>query len=182
MISQFHRVIDILESLCDAGGISGYAIIGGLAVSAWATPRATEDIGILVLVAHEKGVESFTAALRAKGIECQLHRGDVDDPVPLLVTADIAGIPLDCLIATRKWEAEAVQHAVGIEFMGKTVRVLAPEYLIAMKLEAGGPQDLIDAARIVKQSVYDRKLLDALAKRLKVTTLLEKLIQTAEQI
>ncbi|WP_306534264.1 nucleotidyl transferase AbiEii/AbiGii toxin family protein [Geobacter sp.] len=177
MISEFHQAIDVLESLWGAGGIDGYALVGGLAVSVWATPRATEDIDILVLVAHDKGLESFTEALRAKGIEFQVHRGGVDDPVPLLVTAEIAGIPLDCIIATKKWEAEAVQRAVGIEFMGKTVRVLAPEYLIVMKLKAGGPQDLLDAARIVEQSKYDRELLDALAKRLKVTKRLEKLRQ-----
>lgn len=181
MISEFHQAIDVLESACGAEGIDGYALIGGLAVSVWSTPRATEDIDILVLVAHDKGLESFTEALRTKGIEFQLHRGSVDDPVPLLVTAEIAGIPLDCIIATKKWEAEAVQRAVGIEFMGKTVRVLAPEYLIAMKLKAGGPQDLLDAARIVEQSKYDRELLDALAKRLQVTKRLEKLRQAVEE-
>lgn len=181
MISEFRQAIDILESLCGEGGISGYGLVGGLAVSVWATPRATEDIDILVLMPPDGGLESFTVALQKKGIECQVHRGGADDPVPLLVTAVIAGIPLDCIIAARKWEAEAVEHAVRIEFMGKTVRVLAPEYLIAMKLKAGGPQDMIDAARMVEQSTCNRELLDALAKRLKVTKRLEKLRKAAEQ-
>jgi len=180
VISEFRQAIDVLESLCGEGGISGYALVGGLAVSVWATPRATEDIDILVLVAPDGGLESFTAALQKVGIECQVHRGGAEDPIPLLVTAAIAGIPLDCIIAARKWEAEAVQRAVMIEFMGKTVRVLAPEFLIAMKLKAGGPQDLIDAARVLGQSKYDRELLDTLAKRLRVTRRLERLRQ-AEQ-
>lgn len=180
MISEFHRAIDILDALCGDGSIEGYALAGGLAVSVWATPRATEDIDILVLVVQEKGLERFATALRARGIDCRLHRGGLDDPVPLLVTADIAGVPLDCIIAAKKWEAEAVHRAVGIEFMGKTVRVLAPEYLIAMKLKAGGPQDMLDAARILAQSECDWELLAALAKRLRVGKRLEKLEKTGQ--
>ncbi|NOZ69905.1 MAG: hypothetical protein GXP46_11860 [Deferribacteres bacterium] len=78
------------------------------------------------------------------------------------------------LIATRKWEDEAVSSAVPIDFRGVIIPVISAEYLIVMKLKAGSPRDLLDAQELLQTEGLDMTRVETLAKRLRVDRRLAK--------
>jgi predicted nucleotidyltransferase len=128
-----------------------YALIGGLAVSVWGTPRATEDIDVL---ADAGPSPELGAALRAAGFESEWRRGDSDDPVPLLLRLRGASGPeIDVICVTREWEREMLTRSVHVRIpTGIEIPVTAVEDLIVLKLIAGGPRDLADVAEILEHA------------------------------
>ena len=128
-----------------------YAVIGGLAVAAWGAPRATEDIDFLADVRPSPEVE---AAFRAAGFEVEWRRGGADDPVPLLLRLRSAGGPdIDVICATRAWEREMLGRSIRVRVPeGPETGVIAVEDLIILKLMAGGPRDLADAADLLERA------------------------------
>ncbi|GFE89050.1 hypothetical protein [Steroidobacter agaridevorans] len=71
------------------------------------------------------------------------------------------------LVGLRGLENEAFQRAVEVAFQGSALRVVCIEDFIAMKLFAGGPQDLADAryALAAGKSTIDQELLWRLTAR-----------------
>lgn len=78
------------------------------------------------------------------------------------------------LIATSKWEDEAVEAAVLVKLGKVGIPVIPVEYLIVMKLKAGGPRDILDAEELLQTGRLDMESLERLAKRLRVDKRLEK--------
>ena len=164
-----------LNRLKRQGAITGYALIGGLSVSTWGIPRGTKDIDLLVSLESVYNLKVFSEALEAEGLKSAIYAGGRFDPVPYLVKVIYKDVPVDMLIATRKWEDEAIEKAIGVDFHGIKVPVIPVEYLIAMKLKAGGPRDLLDAEELLNIGGADPDILVGLAKRLRVTKRLEKI-------
>lgn len=127
-----------------------HALIGGLAVAAWGTPRATEDIDFLADVSPSAELDR---ELRAAGFQAEWRRGDPEDPIPLLLRLRSASGPeIDVVCATREWEREVLAHAIMIRLTGGSeAPVVALEDLIVLKLMAGGPGDLADVADLLPQ-------------------------------
>ena len=168
-------VSKILNRLKRKGVIDGYALIGGFAVSVWGIPRGTKDIDFLVSVKSIHELQTFSIALEEAGIKPSLYTGGPSDPVPYLLKAYHKDVPLDMLITTKKWEDEAVAHAVMVDFQGTKIQVIPVEYLILMKLKAGGPKDLLDVEELLKIGNVNIELLESLAKRLRLNKRLEKI-------
>ncbi len=53
IVNSFTKTINIISSLLEKDVIKDYALIGGLALSAWIKPRTTQDIDIIVLIAED---------------------------------------------------------------------------------------------------------------------------------
>lgn len=163
LLQKLDKTIELLSNLRDNGCISGFALIGGLAVSAWSTPRATRDIDLLVLVDTDK-LQQIVIAFCDAGIHAELRRGGFDDPVPYLIRADA----VDLIVATKTYEAEAIRQSVDIAITGKNIPVVSPEYLIILKLKAGGPRDMLDVREIMDSGLVNRELLKELEARYRV--------------
>ncbi len=135
-----------------------FALIGGLAVSAWGAVRATQDIDLLV--------DSTPSPLRDVPLRDRLQRfaeelgysvewrvGATDDPIPLLLRLDLPGtmrgLAADILWAHKRWQREALARTITLSVLGFDVFILHPEALVLMKLEAGGPQDLLDVEALL---------------------------------
>lgn len=168
------QIAGILSKLKRGGAITGYALIGGLSVSTWGIPRGTKDIDLLVSLESVHNLEAFSEALEAEGLKPTVYEGGRLDPVPYLVKVIHKDVPVDMLIATRKWEDEAIENAIGVDFHGIKVPVIPVEYLIVMKLASGGPRDLLDAEELLNIGGADSEILAGLAKRLRVTKRLER--------
>jgi hypothetical protein len=66
-----------------------------------------------------------------------------------LALTDRYGNRVDLLVGLRGLEAEAFSRAIDVPFVGEMLRVVGREDFIAMKLFAGGPQDLTDARNAI---------------------------------
>jgi hypothetical protein len=126
-----------LDKALKKGKLAGYSLIGGLAVSARAKPRATKDIDFLV--SAEKGFFSkiFPEILKSKGYSYKIFEGGWDDPVNGLVRIyDEDGSELvDIIPVFWKWQDEIVKNAEKLEvFNGVSIPVARIEDLIVLKL------------------------------------------------
>lgn len=163
LLQKLNQALVVLTALRDEGSISGFALIGGLAVSAWSPPRATMDVDLLVL-ADSNNLDHLVKALCDAGMNAELRRGGADDPVPYLIRADY----LDVIVATKKYEVETIKQSITVNIAGRDIPVASPEFLIILKLKAGGPRDLLDVQELLASNLVDRTLLAELAARYRV--------------
>lgn len=151
-----------------------YALIGGLAISARGAVRATQDVDLLVAVSVQ-GAPSLEQSLKNSGFQATYFRGAGDDPIAgvlrLAIPTAGAEVKCDILFASRAWQTHAVSNATAVDLGSFIVRVAQPADLFLLKLYAGGPQDLIDAAELLKlQDPTERARWKATAARLRLTT------------
>jgi len=59
------------------------------------------------------------------------------------------GLAADILWAHKRWQREALVRTITLSVSGFDVFILHPEALVLMKLEAGGPQDLLDVEALL---------------------------------
>lgn len=150
-----------------------HALIGGLAVAARGAVRATQDVDLIVALPVQEA-SSLERYLRDNGFHATFYRGAADDPVAGVVRLAIpvgdAEVKCDILFASREWQTGAVRNATPVDLGGFVVRVAQPADLFLLKLYAGGPQDLIDAAQLLKlQSPAERARWKATAAQLRLT-------------
>ena len=141
-----------------------YAVIGAFAASMHGVVRASVDVDAVLSLASRKAPD-LERMFAGAGFGVTLRIGDFEDPIPaLLQLTDNFKNRVDLLIGLRGLEAEAFSRAVEVPFQGVSLRVIGQEDLVAMKVFAGGPQDLADAANAI--SVIGPSLNVELVKRL----------------
>ncbi|MBS0364347.1 MAG: hypothetical protein JSR67_00820 [Proteobacteria bacterium] len=107
-------------------------------------------------------------ALTAAGFQAELSPGDMEDPIAgLLRVIDRFGNRVDLLTGLKGLDPQAFSRAIDVPFQGRTLKFIGREDFIAMKAFAGGPMDLVDAARAIAASgdSLDFNLVRRLAKR-----------------
>lgn len=131
-----------------------WALLGGLAVSAWTEPRFTRDIDVAVAVAGDDEAEALVRHLRIRNYE--LRVSIEQDAVGRLASVrlgppggDLQGVVVDLLFASSGIEPEMARAAQQIEvFPGTVVPVARLGHLLALKLlsrdDVTRPQDGID--------------------------------------
>ncbi|OGP27478.1 MAG: hypothetical protein A2038_02985 [Deltaproteobacteria bacterium GWA2_57_13] len=114
------------------------------------------------------------------GCEAEWCVGDPDDPIPLLLRLrlprPLGGVGVDILWAHKRWQREALNQAMEIRVSRMKLPVLHPEDLVLMKLEAGGPQDLLDVETLLSKAPpeLDSRRLTRKARALGLHVLLRK--------
>jgi hypothetical protein len=146
------------DNLKVEGVVSDYAVGGAMALAFWSEATATFDLDVFVLLEQEGLVVSLDpiyAWARRHGYEVRAEH--------IL----IADVPVQVVPAPNALAAEAVASAEELDYDGLPVRVITPEYLIAMYLE--GPAATSTrrerAARLLDQAELDRELLNSLVER-----------------
>jgi hypothetical protein len=141
-----------------------YAVIGAMAASIHGVVRASVDADAVLSLISKKPSD-LERGFRAAGFQTQLRVGDPEDPIPaLLQLTDGFGNTVDLLIGLRGLEAEAFSRAMEVPFQGTALRVIGREDFIAMKVFAGGPQDMTDARNAI--SIAGESLDSVLLRRL----------------
>jgi len=168
------KVCDLLDRLRIRG-----ALIGGLAVATWGSPRTTEDIDLLAEMTPSAEID---AAFRTEGWHPSWHHGGSEDPIPLLLRlkGGHGGPEIEVICATRSWERAMLDRSIRVVLSGGfSVPVVAPADLIVLKLLAGGPQDLIDVADLLRRC-GDMPELDGRAAERGVLDLLRRVQRTMQ--
>jgi hypothetical protein len=144
-----------------------YAVIGALAASVHGAVRASMDADVVLSVGIQQA-KSLERTFSAAGFITELTMGDAEDPIPgLLRLRDLHDNRVDLLIGLRGLEPNAFSRALDVPFQGEVLRFIGREDFIAMKVFAGGPMDLIDAARAISAAgdSLDMKLVRRLGDR-----------------
>lgn len=155
LTSTLQRIVAILDKL-DVP----HALIGGLAVSVRGAVRATKDLDLLIGSSLAEAA-ALAESLRREGLRAEFRRGDIEDPVPGLIRAELEGetspIRCDLLFATAPWHREAVEKASDVIMEGVRIRVVQAQDLFMLKLHAGGVMDLYDAAKLYELQPDDER-------------------------
>jgi hypothetical protein len=142
------EALNRLDAARGAGLVANYALIGGLAVSAWGVPRATQDIDFAIAIgANDPQALATFLGGRYDG-------GDPDDPlmgvIRATVTVAAAAVPLQLVFLPSKFTGAIFQEVKTLSILNHRVPVVTWESLVLLKIYAGGPQDLLDVRQILK--------------------------------
>jgi hypothetical protein len=120
-------------------------LIGGLAVSAWGFIRSTDDIDFIARIPAAEVQQRLATA----GLDSHVLRGNaLDGDIPWCVKGRIEGFAFDILPPLVPVDFD---RAVPVPLAdGTPVRVVDLETLLRLKLRAGGPQDLLDVAKLLR--------------------------------
>ncbi|MGC1387998.1 MAG: hypothetical protein WA807_08345 [Steroidobacteraceae bacterium] len=144
-----------------------YAVVGAMAASVHGVVRASLDADAVMSLAVHR-LRDLEQRFVAAGAQTQIRYGDPDDPIAaMLVVNDEYGNRVDLLVGLRGLEAEAFARAVEVPFQGQLLKIIGCEDFIAMKVFAGGPQDITDARSVLQAAgdSVDLPLLRRLAAR-----------------
>lgn len=127
----------------------GFALVGGLAVSAWVEPRFTRDADLAISVEDDAQAEQLVANLRTRGysVLAIVEQEAVGRLATVRLERD--GAIVDLLFASSGIEVEIVAAAVQTEILkGLAIPVAIVGHLIAMKLLSSDsdrrPTDIAD--------------------------------------
>lgn len=176
IIESFRKTIAFFDDIKKEGLITDYALIGGLALSAWIRPRTTRDVDLVVTVSKKmtwKDIASFIETRLNKKVIIQkgTRRTTIQEKLSFMV----GQIEVD-VISTKRFElaAEAIENAVPAQVFDKSVKVVSPEYLILLKLLPLSSQDEIDIRLLLKKA--DMNSLGPLAEKYYLMPKLEPLL------
>lgn len=116
-------------------------IVGALAVAAHGYVRATVDVDLICRLS----LAEVVTRLRGAGIEATLKKGDILEGDFSCVKGTLDDVPFDVLppLVMLRWE-----QAETLSLEGRELKVVDLEALFRLKMRAGGPKDLIDAAML----------------------------------
>ena len=139
----------------DSAGVP-YALVGGLAVSVYATPRATEDIDILISSGDAERAILALAPLgfRAPGPPFAVADGRLRI-VRLLKFEGEDLLPLDLLSPVDPALAPLLSDRVVHDLGGRPVAVVGLGSLRALKRLRRSPQDMVDLEALGPEEPFE---------------------------
>jgi len=156
---SFADALRVLNDMKSAGVVEDYAVAGAMGMVFWAEPIPTYDLDVLVFLPGEEATIVSLAPLYAWAAE----RGYMAQAEHVM----IEGVPVQFLPAHNSLAEKAIERAVSLEYEGVPVRVVRPEYLVALYLEPGARtlKRRERAAALMESSALDRAALDDLLKK-----------------
>ena len=134
----------IAARLAEILGPDRCVLVGALAVAVHGYARATDDVDLLTKL----DLREAQKLLNSRGIETVMKRGDVLEGDFSCLQGTLEGVRFDILpeIVALQWD-----HALSLSLGGTVLRIVDLDGLLRLKLRAGGPQDLMDAAHLILQ-------------------------------
>jgi hypothetical protein len=130
----------------------GSALAGGLAVAAWGEIRATRDVDFVTV----RPLPDVERLLREAGLTFVTRLGDpLGRDLPWVVDGELEGVRFQ-IFAPRGGKPFSTVSVSPVGGEGTRVPVLDLADLIRLKLEAGGPKDLWDVARLLRRYPEER--------------------------
>lgn len=120
------KAIAAINDLRREGVVSDYALGGAIAIIFWSEPVATFDLDVFVLQEQTGPLVSLST------IYAWAAKRGYEEQAEHIV---IAGVPVQIIPAHNELASEAVAEAVEMDYDGVPVRVIRPEYLVALYLE-----------------------------------------------
>lgn len=127
-----------------------YAIIGGVAVSTWGTPRTTSDLDIIIVL-QSKDMDELHKNLKEAGfsIDIQDIRNAIEEKIYFTIFDEYSEYHIDSKGVYNKFDALTIKNKLKIAYEGIALCIASPEDAIAHKLLFGGHQDIKDVETIL---------------------------------
>jgi hypothetical protein len=160
---SFANTLRAVNAMKETGVIADYAIAGAMALLFWIEPVPTFDLDVLVILPESAGsLVSLDAIYRWAA-----DRGYVAEHEHVIID----GVPVQFLPSYDSLADEAIGTAVVRQYEGIDIRVVRPEYLIALFLlpSARTVKRRERAAALRDSEIIDHALLNDVMTRFKLT-------------
>lgn len=130
------------------------AMIGALALAAHGFPRGTQDLDLATFTDPAAVLRPVARKLEDKGMRVEFREPGANDPLNgLLIVRTPGANPVEVVNFRpgNRLAREAIETAISLPSVPFPVVDLA--HLVALKLRAGGPQDVADAIEVLKRHV-----------------------------
>lgn len=145
------RAFKVITEMYKNGILKDYAIGGAVATLYYTEPFPTRDLDIFFTLPEKEKIILLTPfydfLLKKKGYKTYKEYIMIGD------------VPVQFIPATTELEKEAVKNAIDINYRGSYIKILTPEYLIAIFLEVFRAKDKFKIMKLFEQAKIDRKLL-----------------------
>ena len=128
-MASFADALRVLNEMKQARVVDDYAVAGAMALVFWTEPVPTFDLDVLVFLPEKDA----TIVSLAPIYDWAAERGFSTKSEHVM----IEGVPVQFLPAHNELADEAIEQAATLEYEGVPVRVVKPEYLVALYLEPG---------------------------------------------
>lgn len=153
-MNDLTSTLDLLVALLERMLIK-YAVMGGLAVRAYAIPRATEDIDLTLEIAREQLPELYDALEEQNYSVPEPYRSGWVDQVKRMHMIKLRryvghhSIDVDLFLAESAYQEEVLARRQMADVEGRRLWIASPEDLVLLKLVSGRPRDWIDVADVL---------------------------------
>lgn len=146
---QFEEALRAFQSFANRNNLR-FAIIGGVATILNGVDRRTQDINVALWVETAE-VEKTIRNLLASGFRSRVENPESFARVNRMALLEVGGVEVDVSLALLPFEEGFINQAQMLELTPElTVPIASPESLIAMKLVAHRPQDVLDAVKLLE--------------------------------
>ncbi|MDI6736718.1 MAG: hypothetical protein QME42_11115 [bacterium] len=146
----------IINKMYQKGILKDYAIGGAVATIYYTEPFATRDIDIFFIPTEKEKIillTPFYDFLSKEGFKTYKEY------------IMIGNTPIQFIPTTTELEKEAVENAIKIKYRNIAVKILSPEYLIAIFVKVYRPKDRDKVIKLLDQAKIDKSfLLDILGR------------------
>jgi hypothetical protein len=157
-VDDFAAALAAVRALQEDGVVADYAIGGAMAHIFWSEPTPTFDLDVFVVLPSSGMLVDLGPIYK-----WARERGYPEKSEHIM----IAGVPVQLIPTHNDLATEAVTKAAVLDYEGQPVRVITPEYLIAMCLEptARTHKRLARVGALLDEGNVDRALLDDVMER-----------------
>ncbi len=152
-MSSLADVFRVLNRMRDDGIVAQYAVGGATAVLFYAEPTRTYDLDVFVAFEASGGGDALAPLSRVYG--WARERGFSPRAEHLM----IEGVPVQFLPAYNALARAALAAARLHDYEGVAVRVVDPDHLAALALQAGGARRRERAWQLLEAGAVDRERL-----------------------
>ena len=153
------KVFRVINKMHQEGVLKEYAVGGAIATIYYTEPFATKDVDIFFIPPEKEGLillTPFYDFLLKRGYKTYKEYIMIGDTlVQFIPTSD-------------ELEKEAVENAILVKYKNIQVKILRPEYLIAMFLKVYRAKDREKLIKLFEQAKIDKTLLLDILQRYKL--------------
>lgn len=157
-MNSLRDVFALLNEMQTRGVLHDYAIGGATAALFYAEPTRTYDLDVFVLLPGERDASLLSLAPLYTWLWERGYRPDAEHVL-------IHGVPVQFLPVFNDLVMESLREARTFDYEGTPVRVIGPEHLCALAIQAGGRRRRERAWQILESGAADRSRVSDILRR-----------------
>lgn len=150
-MTHLAEVFRALNKLEHEGIIQKYAIAGATAFLFYTEPVRTYDLDVFIFLPSQ---DSFIVSLEPLYNDLRKLGYTFDAEHVMMYDTPVQFLP-----AYNELAEESVEEAIEHDYDGIPVRVISPEYLIALAFQTGGKHRQVRAEVLLEEDIIDRQKL-----------------------